>query len=156
MQKGEWRALIAFLNELHVDHLVLEMAHRPAEELAPLRDVDARIKIGLGVVDVKMGVADEANVAHANAVPRELVLDHVLVELQTTHAQRFHDLVGAIARVDHDRVGAADDQKAQRQHAAGAAAVTPEHQKARFQLDIAVVQDLDFQRHLFPPDSSSF
>jgi 5-methyltetrahydropteroyltriglutamate--homocysteine methyltransferase len=54
VQKGEWRALIAFLNELHADHLVLEMAHRPPEDLAPLRDVDPRIKIGLGVVDVKV------------------------------------------------------------------------------------------------------
>src|SRR5213082_1829474 len=54
VQKGEWRALIAFLNELHVDHLVLEMAHRPPEDLAPLREVDSRIKIGLGVIDVKV------------------------------------------------------------------------------------------------------
>lgn len=54
IQRGEWQALIAFLNELHVDHLVLEMAHRPPEDLAPLKDVDSRIRIGLGVVDVKV------------------------------------------------------------------------------------------------------
>ena len=35
-------------------------------------------------------------------VPRELVVDHVLVELQPAHAQRFHDLIGAIAGVDDD------------------------------------------------------
>ena len=56
---------------------------------------------------MKMGMADEAHVAHTNAVPRELVLDHVLVELEAAHAQRFHDLIGAIAGVDHDGVGAA-------------------------------------------------
>jgi 5-methyltetrahydropteroyltriglutamate--homocysteine methyltransferase len=54
VQKGEWRALIAFLNELHADHLVLEMAHRPTEELEVLRDVDPRIRLGIGVVDVKV------------------------------------------------------------------------------------------------------
>jgi hypothetical protein len=35
-----------------------------------------------GLVDMQMGVADEADVAHAHAVARELVLDHVLVELK--------------------------------------------------------------------------
>ena len=59
-----------------------------------------------------MGVADIADVAHPHAVARELVLDHVLVELKPAHAQRFHDLVGAITGVDHDRIGTADDQKA--------------------------------------------
>lgn len=53
IQKGEWRALTDFLNRLHVDHLVLEMAHRSAADLEALRDVDARIGLGIGVVDVK-------------------------------------------------------------------------------------------------------
>ena len=60
IQKGEWRALIGFLNALHVDHLVLEMAHRPPEDLAALKDVDARIKIGLGVIDVKANRVETA------------------------------------------------------------------------------------------------
>jgi len=54
IQRGEWRALIAFLNELHADHLILEMAHRPPEDLAALREVDPRIRLGIGVVDVKV------------------------------------------------------------------------------------------------------
>jgi len=54
VQSGDWKALIEFLNLLHTDHLVLEMAHRPPEDLAPLRDVHHRIAIGLGVVDVKI------------------------------------------------------------------------------------------------------
>lgn len=29
IQKGEWSALLKFLNGLHSDHLVLELAHRP-------------------------------------------------------------------------------------------------------------------------------
>jgi 5-methyltetrahydropteroyltriglutamate--homocysteine methyltransferase len=53
IQKGEWAKLIGFLNGLHVDHVVLEMARRPAGELEALKDVDSRIKLGIGVVDVK-------------------------------------------------------------------------------------------------------
>ncbi|SPE29535.1 Methionine synthase (B12-independent) [Candidatus Sulfopaludibacter sp. SbA3] len=54
IQRGEWRALIDFLNRLHVDHLVLEMAHRRHADLEALRDVDPRIRLGIGVVDVKV------------------------------------------------------------------------------------------------------
>jgi 5-methyltetrahydropteroyltriglutamate--homocysteine methyltransferase len=54
IQKGHWQSLIDFLNCLHVDHLVLELAHRPVEDLDALRDVNARIKMGVGVVDVKV------------------------------------------------------------------------------------------------------
>jgi 5-methyltetrahydropteroyltriglutamate--homocysteine methyltransferase len=54
IQRGEWRALTGFLNLLHADHLVLEMAHRPPGDLEALQDVDPRIRIGIGVVDVKI------------------------------------------------------------------------------------------------------
>ncbi len=54
IQKGTWAALISFLNSLHTDHLVLELAHRPASDLDALKEVDARIGIGLGVVDIKV------------------------------------------------------------------------------------------------------
>ena len=53
IQKGHWDALLGFLNALHTNHLVLELAHRPAEDLDALKGVDARIKIGIGVVDIK-------------------------------------------------------------------------------------------------------
>jgi 5-methyltetrahydropteroyltriglutamate--homocysteine methyltransferase len=70
IQRGEWRALIAFLNELHADHLILEMAHRPPGDLAALREVDPRIRLGIGVVDVKVNhieTADEIARAIADA-----------------------------------------------------------------------------------------
>jgi 5-methyltetrahydropteroyltriglutamate--homocysteine methyltransferase len=54
IQSGEWGALIEFLNSLHVDHLVLEMAGRPAADLEALREIDPRIRLGIGVVDVKV------------------------------------------------------------------------------------------------------
>jgi 5-methyltetrahydropteroyltriglutamate--homocysteine methyltransferase len=58
IQKGEWRALTDFLNRLHVDHLILEMAHRSAADLEALRDVDPRIRLGIGVVDVKVNYVE--------------------------------------------------------------------------------------------------
>jgi 5-methyltetrahydropteroyltriglutamate--homocysteine methyltransferase len=60
IQKGEWRALTSFLNSLHVDHLVLETAHRPPNELEALKDVDPRIRLGIGVVDVKVNHVETA------------------------------------------------------------------------------------------------
>src|SRR5213593_4830690 len=54
IQKGTWTALISFLNRLHADHLVLELAHRPPSDLDALKDVNPRIGIGLGVVDIKV------------------------------------------------------------------------------------------------------
>src|SRR5216117_1779787 len=54
VQQGAWAALISFLNSLRADHLVLELAHRPATDLDSLRNVDTGIGIGLGVVDIKV------------------------------------------------------------------------------------------------------
>src|SRR5579872_5122634 len=54
IQKGDWRSLIEFLNSLHVDHLVLELACRPEEDLDALKDVDPRIQLGIGVIEVKV------------------------------------------------------------------------------------------------------
>jgi 5-methyltetrahydropteroyltriglutamate--homocysteine methyltransferase len=54
IQKGEWKKLIGFLNSLRTNHVVLELAHRPVEDLDALKDVDNRITLGLGVIDVKV------------------------------------------------------------------------------------------------------
>jgi len=54
IRKGHWASLLAFFNALHADHLVLELAHRPVDDLHALKDVDPRIKMGIGVVDVKI------------------------------------------------------------------------------------------------------
>jgi len=53
IQKGDWAHLISYLNALHADHVVLETAHRPVEELQVLRDLQPELGIGLGVVDIK-------------------------------------------------------------------------------------------------------
>ena len=54
IQKGTWKTLVKFLNALHVDHLVLELAHRPAEDLDALKGVNPAIALGIGVVDIKV------------------------------------------------------------------------------------------------------
>jgi 5-methyltetrahydropteroyltriglutamate--homocysteine methyltransferase len=54
LQKGHWEMLIDLLNSLHVDHLVLELAHRPTEDLYALKGIDPKIKLGIGVIDVKI------------------------------------------------------------------------------------------------------
>ena len=54
IQKGSWKALTSFLNSLHTDHLVLELAHRPPSDLDALRHIEKRIALGIGVVDIKV------------------------------------------------------------------------------------------------------
>ena len=54
IQKGSWKALLKFLNALHTDHLVLELAHRPASDLEALKQIDRKIALGIGVVDIKV------------------------------------------------------------------------------------------------------
>jgi 5-methyltetrahydropteroyltriglutamate--homocysteine methyltransferase len=61
IQKGAWAQLLSYLNALHADHVILETAHRPADELAALRDLRPEIGIGLGVVDVKSTVIESAD-----------------------------------------------------------------------------------------------
>ena len=53
IQKGAWDQLMRYLNALHADHVVLEFAHRPVEELEAFKDLDPKIGLGLGVVDIK-------------------------------------------------------------------------------------------------------
>jgi 5-methyltetrahydropteroyltriglutamate--homocysteine methyltransferase len=60
IQKGDWRSLIDFLNSLHADHLVLELAHRPASDLESLKHVSAKVRLGVGVVDVKINHIETA------------------------------------------------------------------------------------------------
>ncbi|MCW5749785.1 MAG: cobalamin-independent methionine synthase II family protein [Alphaproteobacteria bacterium] len=60
IQKGDWGKLMDYLNSLHVDHIVMENAHRPPEELAFFRDLRPEIGMGLGVVDIKATEVESA------------------------------------------------------------------------------------------------
>jgi 5-methyltetrahydropteroyltriglutamate--homocysteine methyltransferase len=53
IQSGSWKQLMNYLNTLHTDHIVMEMAHRSPEELVAFKDLRPEIGFGLGVVDVK-------------------------------------------------------------------------------------------------------
>jgi len=61
IQKGNWRRLTDFLNSLHTNHLVLELAHRPADDLEALKDIDPKIDLGIGVVDIKVNHIESAD-----------------------------------------------------------------------------------------------
>jgi 5-methyltetrahydropteroyltriglutamate--homocysteine methyltransferase len=61
IRKGYWRSLLAFLDALHVDHLVPEIAHRPVDDLHALKEVNPRIKLGIGVIDVKVNPVESAD-----------------------------------------------------------------------------------------------
>ena len=53
VQRGTWEALLAYLNALECDHLVLEFARRGYDEVDVLKDVKPSIGLGIGVVDIK-------------------------------------------------------------------------------------------------------
>jgi 5-methyltetrahydropteroyltriglutamate--homocysteine methyltransferase len=53
MLKGFWKDLLPFLNLLEADHLVLEFARRGYDELEVFKDLEPRIGLGIGVIDIK-------------------------------------------------------------------------------------------------------
>ncbi|MBK9167261.1 MAG: cobalamin-independent methionine synthase II family protein [Bryobacterales bacterium] len=74
IQKGSWAALVRFLNALDVDHLVLELAHRPKSDLEVLREVETRITLGIGVIDVKVNHVETADEVAARIEEAEKAL----------------------------------------------------------------------------------
>ncbi len=66
IQKGAWSKLLDYLNALKVDHIVMETAHRPPEELAVFKELRRDIGFGLGVVDIKRTeIESPSDIAHA-------------------------------------------------------------------------------------------
>jgi 5-methyltetrahydropteroyltriglutamate--homocysteine methyltransferase len=61
IQKGRWAMLMEYLNALRADHIVMETAHRPPEELAVFRELRPEIGFGLGVVDIKRTEVESAD-----------------------------------------------------------------------------------------------
>jgi 5-methyltetrahydropteroyltriglutamate--homocysteine methyltransferase len=65
IQSGTWQKLIGFLNSLHANHVVLELAHRPEDDLRALRQVRSDLVLGLGVIDIKVNhIETPEEVAH--------------------------------------------------------------------------------------------
>jgi 5-methyltetrahydropteroyltriglutamate--homocysteine methyltransferase len=61
IQSGAWKPLVDFLNGLHTDHIVLELAHRPSSDLEALKQVGDHIAIGIGVIDIKVNHVETAD-----------------------------------------------------------------------------------------------
>ena len=61
VQRGGWDALLDYLDSLRVDHIVMETAHRPPDELAVFADLRPGIGLGLGVIDIKRTVVETAD-----------------------------------------------------------------------------------------------
>lgn len=74
IQHGSWKALINFLNMLRCDHLVLELKHRPDADLDALKDVSASIRLGIGVIDVKVNPVETPDEVAASIEKAERVL----------------------------------------------------------------------------------
>ena len=60
IQSGTYDKLVAFLNALEADHVVLELARRPNAELEMLADVKSTLGLGIGVIDIKDNVVESA------------------------------------------------------------------------------------------------
>jgi 5-methyltetrahydropteroyltriglutamate--homocysteine methyltransferase len=66
IQRGHWRQLIGFMNRLHCDHVVLEFAFRGYGELTCFKEqLDPRIGVGLGVIDVKVNTVETPEIVAA-------------------------------------------------------------------------------------------
>ena len=51
--RGFWPDLLPFLNSLRTDHLVLEFARRGYDELPLFSELDPKISLGIGLIDIK-------------------------------------------------------------------------------------------------------
>jgi 5-methyltetrahydropteroyltriglutamate--homocysteine methyltransferase len=61
VQSGTWESLIRYLNALHADHVVLECAHRPPDEIEVFKALKPEIGFGLGVIDIKANEVESAD-----------------------------------------------------------------------------------------------
>jgi len=80
MLRGFWRDLIPFLNSLETDHLVLEFARRGYEELSAFNDLNPKIGLGIGVIDIKDNEVES----------RELIASRIEKITKTIGAERLH------------------------------------------------------------------
>ena len=74
IQMGSWDKLLGYLNALHVDHIVMENAHRPVQELAAFKELRPEIGMGMGVVDIKRTDIESADAIAAQIEKSEAML----------------------------------------------------------------------------------
>jgi 5-methyltetrahydropteroyltriglutamate--homocysteine methyltransferase len=61
VQPGTWAQLLTFFERIHADHVVLELARPGYSDLERLREVDGRLRLGIGVIDIKTTVVESAD-----------------------------------------------------------------------------------------------
>jgi 5-methyltetrahydropteroyltriglutamate--homocysteine methyltransferase len=59
IQQGNWAKLADFFELLHADHIVLELARPGYGDLEMLRDINPRLRLGIGVIDIKTTVVEK-------------------------------------------------------------------------------------------------
>jgi 5-methyltetrahydropteroyltriglutamate--homocysteine methyltransferase len=74
IQSGSWDKLVGFFERIHADHVVLELARPGYGELERLRDIGPKLKLGIGVIDIKTTVVEspEAVAARIQAAAQML------------------------------------------------------------------------------------
>jgi 5-methyltetrahydropteroyltriglutamate--homocysteine methyltransferase len=74
IQSGSWDKLVGFFERIHADHVVLELARPGYGELERLRDIGPKLKLGIGVIDIKTTVVEspEAVAARIHAAAQVL------------------------------------------------------------------------------------
>lgn len=60
IQSGSWAKLVGFFERIHADHVVLELARPGYGDLERLRDVSSKLRLGIGVIDIKTTVVESA------------------------------------------------------------------------------------------------
>jgi 5-methyltetrahydropteroyltriglutamate--homocysteine methyltransferase len=83
VQKGTWAQLLEYLNALHADHVILECAHRPTEELEVFKELRSEIGLGLGVIDIK-----RTEVERPDAIAR--AIEHAAATLGPSRIRYVH------------------------------------------------------------------
>jgi 5-methyltetrahydropteroyltriglutamate--homocysteine methyltransferase len=53
IQPGSWAKLVSFFEQIHADHVVLELARPGYGDLERLRDIGPKLRFGIGVIDIK-------------------------------------------------------------------------------------------------------
>jgi 5-methyltetrahydropteroyltriglutamate--homocysteine methyltransferase len=83
MLRGFWRDLIPFLNSLRTDHLVLEFARRGYDELAVFTDLNPKIALGVGLIDIKDNEVESADLIASR-------IEHVVKTLGAERLRYVH------------------------------------------------------------------
>jgi 5-methyltetrahydropteroyltriglutamate--homocysteine methyltransferase len=58
VQSGSWARLVDFFERIHADHVVLELARPGYGDLERLGDVTTKLRLGIGVIDIKTTIVE--------------------------------------------------------------------------------------------------